>query len=64
MKIGKSKRQRKSGFHAFSVVMKKRKSQVDSDDTGSVGESDKQNVCIPINKNTDCVGILNSVKVK
>ena len=44
--------------------MKKRKSQVDSDDTGSVGESDKQNVFIPINKNTEWVGILNSVKVQ
>ena len=64
VKIGKSKRQRKSGFHAFSVVMKKQKSQGGSDNTESVEESDKQNVCIPINKKTDCVGVLNSVKGK
>ena len=42
--------------------MKKRKSQGDSNNTESAEESDKQNVCIPINKKTDCVGVLNSVK--
>ena len=64
MKISKTKRQRKSGIHAFSVVMKNRKSQGDSENTASVEESDKKNVCIKINKNTDCVGFLNSVKRK
>ena len=39
VKIGKSKRQRKSGFHAFSVVMKKQKSQGGSNNTESVEES-------------------------
>ena len=64
MKIGKTKRQRKYGIHAFSVVMKKRKIQGNSDNTESVEESDKQNVYIPINKKTDCIVVLNSVKGK
>ena len=42
--------------------MKKVKCQGDSNNTESAEESDKQNVCIPINKKTDCVGVLNSVK--
>ena len=61
MKIGKTKRQIQSGIHAFSVVMKKRKIQGDRDNTESVEESDKKNFCIPINKKTDFVGVLNSV---
>ena len=64
MNIGKMKRQRKYGIHAFYVVMKKWKSQGNSDNTESVEDSDNQNVCIPINKKTDCVGVLNSVKGK
>ena len=44
--------------------MKKRKVKDDSDNTESVEESDKKNVCIPINKKTDCVGVLKSVKGK
>ena len=64
IKIGKTKRQRQSVIHAFSVVMKKWKSQGDRDNTESVEESDKQKVCIPINNKTDCVGVLNSVNGK
>ena len=63
-KIGKTKRQRQYVIHAFSVVMKKRKSQDDSDNTESVEESDKQNICVPINKKTGFVGVLNPVKGK
>ena len=55
MKISKTKLQKKSVFHSFSVIMKKQKSQGDSDNTESVEDSDKQNVCITINKKTDCV---------
>ena len=64
MKIGKTKRQRQSVIPEFSFVMTKRKSQGDSNNTESVEESGKQNVCITINKKTDCVGVLNSVKGK
>ena len=41
--------------------MKKRKIQDDSHNTEIIEEGDKKNVCIPINKNTDCVGVLNLV---
>ena len=44
--------------------MIKQRSQGDSDNTESVEYSDKQNFCIPLNKKTDCVGVLNSVKGK
>ena len=59
MKIGKTKRQRQYIIHAFSVVMKHRKIQDDSDNTESVDDNDKKNFCIPINKKTNCVGFLN-----
>ena len=64
MKIGKTKRQRQSGIHAFSVLMQKWRSQDDSNNIEIVEESDNQNACISINKKTACVGFMNSVQRK